>query len=136
VFKQKFTYGEGNKWSSLISVFSEFAKGERYSYTYGGDINGDGLGLNDLISIPTDAQIDQMAFKGDATAQRSALKAYIAQDKYLSGRGGEYTDKYGALSPWFRHIDLRFAQEYVLPEKNTIQLTLDILNAAILISSK
>jgi hypothetical protein len=136
VLSKKFTYGEGNKWSSLISVFSEFVKGGRYSYTYGGDINGDGSGLNDLIFIPTDAQVDQMAFKGDATAQRSALKAYIAQDKYLNGRRGEYADKYGALSPWFSHIDLRFAQEYVLPEKNTIQFTLDILNAANLISSK
>jgi hypothetical protein len=136
VLSKKFTYGEGNKWSSLISVFSELVKGGRYSYTYGGDINGDGSGLNDLIFIPTDAQVDQMAFKGDATAQRSALKAYITQDKYLSGRRGQYAEKYGALSPWFSHIDLRFAQEYILPEKNTIQFTLDILNAANLISSK
>jgi hypothetical protein len=54
----------------------------------------------------------------------------------LSGRRGQYAEKYGALSPWFSHIDLRFAQEYILPEKNTIQFTLDILNAANLISSK
>ena len=135
VLSQKFTYGEG-KWSTLISVFTEYVKGGRYSYTYSGDINNDGSGLNDLMFVPTDAQVDQMAFAGDAAAQRSALKAYIAQDEYLSSRRGQYTEKYGALSPWYSHWDLRLAQDYVLPNKNTIQFTIDILNVGNLVSNK
>ncbi len=135
VLSKKFTYGEG-KWSTLISVFTEYVKGGRYSYTYSGDINNDGSGLNDLMYVPTDAQVDQMAFAGDVAAQRSALKAYIAQDDYLSSRRGQYTEKYGALSPWYSHWDLRLAQDYVLPNKNRIEFTMDILNVGNLISNK
>ena len=135
VLSKKFTYGEG-KWSTLISIFTEYVKGGRYSYTYSGDINNDGSGLNDLLYVPTDAQVDQMAFAGDAASQRSALKSYIAQDKYLSERRGQYTEKYGVLSPWYSHWDVRLAQDYVLPNKNRIQFTIDILNAGNLISNK
>jgi hypothetical protein len=135
VFSKKFTYSEG-RWATLISLFTEYVRGGRYSYTYSGDINGDASGLNDLMFIPTDSQIDQMAFAGDASAQRSALKAYIAQDKYLSSRRGQYAEKYGALSPWFNHWDLRVAQDLILPNKNTIQFTMDILNVGNLISNK
>jgi hypothetical protein len=58
------------------------------------------------------------------------------QDKYLSGRRGQYAEKYGALSPWYSHFDLRLAQDYVLPNKNTIQFTMDILNVGNMISNK
>ncbi len=135
VLSKKITYG-GGKWSTLVSVFAEYVKGGRYSYTYAGDLNNDGSGLNDLMFVPTDAQVDQMAFVGDATAQRSALKTYIAQDDYLSGRRGQYTEKYGALSPWFNHFDLRIAQDYILKNKQSIQFTMDILNVGNLISNK
>lgn len=134
-FTKKFSYGEG-KWSTLVSVFTEYVKGGRYSYTYSGDLNGDGSGLNDLLFVPTDAQIDGMAFSGDATSQRSALKSYIAQDKYLSGLRGQMTEKYGALSPWYNHWDVRLAQTLHLKNKNTVQLSVDILNAGNLISNK
>jgi hypothetical protein len=133
VFSKKFNYGA---WGTLVSVFSEYVQGGRFSYTYSGDINNDGSGLNDLIFIPSDAQIDQMQFKGDAPAQRAALKAYIAQDKYLSDNRGKYAQKYAALSPWFSNWDVRIAQEYRLRNKNTIQFTMDILNAGNLISNK
>jgi hypothetical protein len=135
VFSKKFTYSDG-KWATLISVFSEYVKGGRYSYTYSGDINNDGSGLNDLMFVPTDAQVDQMAFAGDAASQRSALKAYIGQDKYLSGLRGQYTEKYGALSPWYSRWDLRLAQDLILKNKQSIQFTVDILNVGNLISNK
>jgi hypothetical protein len=56
-----------------------------------GDINNDGSGLNDLLYVPTDAEIDQMAFSGDAgqqATQKADLKTFIAQDEYLSGLRG------------------------------------------------
>ena len=135
IFTKKFVYAEG-KMSTLISLFSEYVQGGRYSYTYAGDLNNDGSSLNDLMYVPTDAQIDQMAFSGStATAQRAAFKAYIAQDNYLTSRRGQYTEKYAALSPWFNHWDLRLAQDFYLPEKQNIQISLDILNVGNLISS-
>jgi hypothetical protein len=113
-------------------------KGGRYSYTYSGDINGDGSGLNDLIYIPTNGEIDQMVFSGDAaaqTAQQTAFKEYIRKDDYLSDRRGQYSEKYGALSPWYSRWDMRILQDLYLPNNNVVQISLDILNFGNLINS-
>ncbi|ELR69817.1 Oar protein [Fulvivirga imtechensis AK7] len=132
-----FTYG-GN-WSTTVSVFFEYAKGGRFSYTYSGDINNDGSGLNDLIYIPTDNEIDNMAFTGSAAeqaAQRSALKAFIKQDDYLNDNRGEYAEKYDALSPWYSRWDFRTLQNYKLNNGHSIEFSIDILNIGNLISSE
>jgi Carboxypeptidase regulatory-like domain len=137
VFSKKFVYNKG-KMATLFSIFGEYAKGGRYSYTYSGDLNNDGSRLNDLMFVPSDGQIDLMAFSGNASEaafQRATLKSYIAQDEYLSGIRGQYTQKYAALSPWYSRFDVRLGQEFALPNKQSIQITLDILNAGNLISS-
>lgn len=123
---KKFTYADN--WATHLALFSEYVQGGRFSYTYSGDINNDGSGLNDLLYIPTDGEIDQMQFSGDAAAQRSAFKKYIAQDEYLSANRGQYAEKYATLSPWYSRWDVRIMQEYTLPNANTLQLSLDILN--------
>lgn len=132
---KKFTYG---KMATTISLFTEYVAGGRYSYTYSGDINNDGSGLNDLLFVPTDAQIDQMAFSGDAAAQatqKADLKAFIAQDEYLGGLRGKYTEKYGALSPWYNHWDLRILQDLNFSNTQGLQLSIDVLNIGNLINS-
>ncbi|MEZ4940359.1 MAG: carboxypeptidase regulatory-like domain-containing protein [Saprospiraceae bacterium] len=132
---KRFRYGS---FGTTISIFSEFVKGGRYSYTYSGDINGDGSGLNDLIYIPTNGEIDGMQFSGDAaaqSAQRAGLKEYIRKDDYLSTRRGQYAEKYGALSPWYSRWDMRILQDYYLPNNNVVQLSLDILNVGNLLNS-
>lgn len=131
---QKFSYG--NNMATHIAVFMEYVQGGRYSYTYSGDINNDGSGLNDLIYIPTDAEVDQMNFGGDAGAQRAALKSYIAQDDYLSENRGKFAEKYGAVSPWYSRFDMRVMQEFGLASGQSIQLSLDVLNFGNLLNSK
>ncbi len=135
---KKFTYGNG-KWATTVSTFFQYVKGGRYSYTYSGDINNDGSGNNDLIYIPTDAQIDQMAFAGaNAAAQRTAFKAFIAQDDYLAENRGKVAEKYGMLSPWWNSWDVRVLQDYnfkIGERTNTVQFSLDLLNAGNLLSS-
>jgi hypothetical protein len=37
------------KWSTSVSTFFWYAQGGRFNYIYGGDINNDGSGTNDLI---------------------------------------------------------------------------------------
>jgi hypothetical protein len=141
VAAKKFSYN-GGKMATTVSAFFQAAKGGRFSYTYSGDINGDGSGNNDLMFTPTDAQLDQMTFSGNATeaaAQKAAFKAYINQDDYLSANRGAVVEKYGLLSPWFSNVDLRILQDFnfkVAPTKtNTVQLSLDLLNLGNLISS-
>jgi hypothetical protein len=128
---KKFRYGN---FGTTLSLFGEWTRGGRFSYTYSGDINNDGSGLNDLIFIPTDAQLEQMNFTGDAAAQRAAFKRYIEQDDYLSSRRGQYAEKYGALSPWFSRFDFRALQDYYLPNGNNIQFSLDVLNVGNLLN--
>ena len=132
---KRFEYGN---MATSIAIFSEAVQGGRFSFTYAGDINNDGSGLNDLLYIPTDGEIDQMVFTGDdaaQSAQRMAFKAYIEQDDYLSENRGQYAEKYASLSPWNSRWDMRILQDFVLPNSNTIQLSLDILNVGNLINS-
>ncbi len=135
---KRFNYGEN--WATHIALFVEYAQGGRYSYTYSGDINNDGSGLNDLIYIPANSiEVGQLNFGGDAAAQaaqRSAFEAYIVQDEYLSANRGQIAEKYGAVSPWYSRWDLRLMQELGFSDDNNVQLSIDILNVGNLISSK
>ena len=137
ILAKKFSYS-GGKMATSVSIVSEYVQGNRYSFTYSGDINNDGGGNNDLLFIPTDAQIDQMKFSGNTpqqAAQRAGFKSYIAQDSYLSGRRGQYAEKFASLNPWYSKWDMRILQDFNLPNKNVIQLSLDFLNLGNLISS-
>lgn len=138
VASKKWKYNN-NKSATTISTFFEYAQGGRFSYVYGGDINNDGSGANDLIYVPTTAQIANMNFS--AVGQGAAFDAFIAQDKYLNSRRGQYAERYAALSPWRGRWDLKVLQDFNFKlnsgsdKINTIQLSLDILNAGNLINS-
>ncbi|MBL7828752.1 MAG: TonB-dependent receptor [Saprospiraceae bacterium] len=140
-FSRKFSYGgaEDNQFGTTIGLFFQVAQGGRFSYTYTGDINNDGSGNNDLMYIPTDAEIDQMQFAGaDAAGQRQGLKNFIAQDDYLSDNRGTVVEKYGILSPWYNNLDIRILQDLnhkAGSRMNTLQLSFDLLNAGNLISN-
>jgi hypothetical protein len=59
VASKKWSYGTDKKWST-VSTFFEYAQGGRFNY--GGDINNDGSPTNDLIYVPTTAQLQTMVF--------------------------------------------------------------------------
>jgi hypothetical protein len=136
---KKFSY-KNDKMSTTVSMFFEYSQGGRFSYTYAGDINGDGGFNNDLVYVPTNTEIDAMAFAGTTTeqsTQRTAMKSFIAQDDYLSGKRGGYAEKYDILSPWQSNWDLRILQDFNINDNgNKIQFSIDILNVGNLISSK
>lgn len=132
---KKFTYGS---LATTISVFFQYAEGGRFSYTYSGDINGDGSGLNDLLYIPTAGELVQMQFdetNNSAEVQKAALEAFIQQDEYLVENRGSYVEKYDLLSPWYANWDLRVLQDLNLSNGNQIQFSIDVLNLGNLISS-
>jgi hypothetical protein len=139
VGSKKWKYGK-DKWATTFSTVFEYAQGGRFSYTYGGDINNDGSGANDLIYIPTSAEIATMTFTGGA-GQGTAYDNFISQDDYLSGRRGQYAERYGALSPWRGRWDMKILQDYnfkvssASEKKNTIQFSIDILNFGNLLNS-
>jgi hypothetical protein len=140
-----FEYGDG-KWSTTLSTFFQMGQGGttqndnvgdfRFSYTYSGDINNDGSGLNDLIYIPTETELAQMNFVNNE--QRNAFAAYIAQDEYLSANRGSYAEKYAVLAPWYSSWDFRVLQDYNFVaggREQTIQFSIDVLNFGNLLSS-
>jgi hypothetical protein len=135
---KRFSYSDG-KMATTISLFFEYDKGGRYSYTYGGDINNDGSSLNDLLFIPTDAQIDGMKFSGNTVAEQAAqkagFKAYIAQDEYLNGNRGSYAGKYATLSPWYSKWDLSVFQDFNVAKGHSIQLSFTMLNVGNFLNS-
>lgn len=138
VGSKKWKYGK-DKWATTVSAFFEYAQGGRFNYTYGGDINGDGSSVNDLIYIPTTTEIGQMTFSG--AGQAEAFDKFISQDKYMKDRRGQYAERYGAISPWRGRCDLKLLQDYnfkvssASEKKNTIQFSIDVLNFGNLINS-
>ena len=80
---QRFGYGRTKQFATTVSLFGSWTSGDRFAYVYGGDINNDGTATNDLLYVPTDAEIDAMTFaplidvngiSQNGAAQRAALK--------------------------------------------------------------
>ena len=142
-----------DKHRTQIGLFAELAEGNRfsgaggnrYSFIYSGDVNGDGQGGNDLIYIPrTQSEIILLPYANasgqtvSAQQQWADLDAFITQDKYLSGHRGEIAERFGAVNPWYSTIDLRLLQDMVLStgaKRHTLQLTVDVMNFGNLINS-
>jgi hypothetical protein len=140
---RRFAYAD-DKLATTVGFFFEAGQGNRFSYTYAGDLNRDGIPGNDLIFVP--ASRDQINLVDITTTnaagntvvvttaaqQWQQLDAYINQDKYLSSRRGQYAERNGALSPWYTQLDAKLAQDFSIitssGRKNTLQLSLDILN--------
>lgn len=133
VVSKGWTYGKTSQWGTTISTFFEYAQGGRFSYTYGGDVNGDGSSVNDLIYIPTEVEVGQMLFA--SAGQAEALNSYIEQDSYLNGRRGNYAQRYGAIAPWRGRWDVKILQDLRVGKDNQVQFSIDVLNFGNMISS-
>ena len=127
---------EGNRFAG--------AGGNRYSFLYSGDVNGDGTGGNDLIYIPRDQSEITLAdcptgCGANVTAQQqwAALDAFIEQDDYLRSHRGEIAERSGAVNPWYSNVDLRILQDFAFggATRHNFQVSLDLLNVGNLISS-
>lgn len=140
------------RFRTQIGVFVELAEGNRfagaggnrYSFLYAGDVNGDGYGGNDLIYIPRDQSeilFDPFTSGGvtlSAQEQWTRFNAFIEQDEYLREHRGQIADRFGAVNPWYSNIDMRVLQDIALNaggRRHAFQLSLDILNVGNLLNS-
>ncbi|MBN2666591.1 MAG: TonB-dependent receptor [Bacteroidales bacterium] len=120
--------------ASTISLFYSGFTPYGNSFTYSNDMNGDAV-TTDLIYIPK--QKGEVSFL--TSADENAFFEFIEQDRYLSKHKGEYAEAYAARAPWVNRIDLRFVQDFSVKAgntRNTLQLSIDVLNAGNLINSK
>lgn len=109
----------------------------RYSYTYSGNITGEGGGSS-LMYIPEsleDAQlIDRVsggAITQTAQQQWDILNNYIENDPYLSENRGTVSERNGAVLPWLHRLDLSIVQTINLtkdPSEHRLEFRADILN--------
>ena len=128
---------EGNRFAG--------AGGNRYSFLYSGDVNGDGQAGNDLIYIPrTQAEIqfapyvDRTGRTISAAEQWTLFDAFIRQDPYLSAHRGEIAERFGAVNPWYSNVDMRVMQDFSVGRAarlHTFQVSLDVLNVGNLLNS-
>jgi hypothetical protein len=141
------------RFRTQVGLFLEVAEGNRfagsggnrYSFLYAGDVNGDGSGGNDLIYIPRSQS--EIVLAPDTLRsgpiispqeQWDRLNAFIEQDEYLREHRGEIAERFGAVNPWYSNVDLRVLQDVALQaagRRHAFQLSLDILNVGNLLNS-
>ena len=112
---------------STVSLFYSGYSGSALSYIYYNDANKDGT-TSDLMYIPRSKE-DFIWKNGDADAE--AYFAFAKNDPYLSKHAGEYAKRYAGYEPFYNRLDFRFLQDFsmdVAGKKNTLQLSVDIIN--------
>lgn len=138
--RQYFDFG-----ATSVSLFAESRNIGNASYTFSGDMNGDGGFTNDLIYIPRDqAEMNFEPYTASgrtftAVEQAAAWDAYINQDKYLRAHRGKYAERGAVFLPMLFRADLSATQEIfkdVGGKRNGIQLRLDVLNIGNLLNNK
>jgi hypothetical protein len=130
--KEYFSFG-----GTTVSLFWEGYSLGTASYTFSGDLNGDGSTSNDLIYIPRDASemnFEQFTASGrtfTVAEQQAAWEAFIQQDKYLSANRGKYAERNGVRLPMVFRADLSIAQDVftnISGTRNGLQFRVDFLN--------
>lgn len=144
--REYFSFG-----ATTASLFLENRTINNTSYSFSGDLNGDGGTSNDLIYIPRD--VSEMNFEtytlpasGTLPAvtftgaeQAAAWEAFIQQDKYLSANRGKYAERGAVFLPRVTRADFSLAQEIfgnVSGQRNALQLRLDFLNVGNLLNKE
>ncbi|WP_295794035.1 carboxypeptidase regulatory-like domain-containing protein [Mucilaginibacter sp.] len=126
--------------ATTLGLIFEMANNGAVSYitsaNAGNDLNHDGSTTNDLMFVPK-AQGDIELVKDFAADPRTPdeiwnqLNAFISQDKYLSAHRGQFTQRNGVILPYFKRLDLHFAQDFftnIGKTKNTLTFTADFIN--------
>jgi hypothetical protein len=122
--------------SSVGLVYQRYSP-FRFSYTYNGDLNGDGINLNDLVFIP--ATVDQITLVKNGTSDPrtpaeiwAQLDNFIKQDPYLSQHRGEYSERNGGVAPFVNKLDMNFTQDFFVNtskgQRNIIRVSFDMVN--------
>jgi len=141
--KEYFSFG-----ATTLSLFFDAHTDGNTSYTFAGDLNGDGAS-NDLIYIPRD--VSEMNFSqftcpattcGTATTftsadQAAAWEKFIQQDDYLRTHRGQYSQRNAIFLPVVKRADFSIQQELFTDfasRRNSFQIRADIVNVGNLLN--
>lgn len=126
---KRFTYANKKAFTTVSLIYTG-ESGQPFSYVYSGSTPPirDGQTNNDLIYIPTAAELQNMTFttlnlSGSSytdVQQKTAFEQYIQNDKYLSSHRGQYAERNGSRVPFSNIVDLKLTQGFNLKiGKNT-----------------
>jgi len=140
---KKFNYAHNFLGTTITLVYTG-QSGAPLSYVYGTnavvrDADPSGGYTNDLVYIPTAAEINTMTFfdPGTATttntqaAQRVAFNNFIENNPYLRKHRGQFAERNGDRLPFTNIIDFKIAQDFNIKmgnQKVSFQITYDVFN--------
>jgi len=145
---KKFEYAR-KRLGTTISLVYNGQSGNPFSYTMSGNINGDGVFFNDLMYIPTAADIasNLYVFLANSTngvtyspdQQKTLFNQYIENDKYLRKNRGKFAERNGARLPFSHVIDLAVKQDFNLKvgsKTYQVQLSYEVSNFTNMLNSE
>lgn len=130
-------------WATQATLFVTAQSGSPFSY---GVVNNSVQGLPQQVSLvyipKTDEAIrffqDYTNTNGQlvtAAAQAAAFNQFVESNDYLRSRRGGFTERNTGRTPWNVQADLHLAQEYLLGGKQSVTLSIDVINLTNLINS-
>lgn len=137
---KKISYAKG-KLGTTVTLTYNGQSGSPYSFVYRNSMVGDRSRSenNDLIYIPTSAELQQQIFINNTVGgvvytpvqQKQMLENYIKGDKYLNAHRGQFADRNSSRLPFTNLIDLSLKQDFNVKISNhtyQLQLTYDVYN--------
>lgn len=134
--------------TTSLSIFYSGQSGSPYTFIYSSSPNPFSNSSNaNLVYIPKAGELLNFADIKDITGttviysaaqQQTDFNNYINNDKYLSTRRGEYTERNGERTPWNHEVDLKLMHEFKFKGSNkqhSLQVSLDIFNVLNLINN-
>jgi hypothetical protein len=127
--------------TTSLSFFYSGQSGSPYTFIYSSSPNPFGNASNaNLVYIPKAGEQLNFADIKDAVTgavtysaakQQTDFNNYISNDKYLSERRGEYTQRNGQRTPWNHELDMKLMHEFKFKGNNkqhSLQLSVDVFN--------
>ena len=141
VFGYKINYGGNYGGSTSFNLGYIGEQTGAFTYSYNGDMNGDGTSFNDLMYVPLKG--DQIRFQSLSVVsngvtrvyteaeQQAAFEGFINQDSYLRTKRGQYVDRNARVLPMLHRVDFSVTQDFYIKiagKQNNFQFRADILN--------
>ena len=128
----------GNR-KTTVGLFYEGRIGKPYSWVYKNDMNGDGVGGNDLMYIPKAPGSGEVLFFGANAAAKAATEAafwtVVDANKVLGDAKGGVVSRNSAFSDTVHSFDVRLSQELDgFSPKHKSTFILDIFNVGNLLN--
>jgi len=122
---------------TLLSLVYVGESGQRFTFVYNGDANGDGQTSNDLIYVPASQNEIRFASGAVTPAQSWAnLNDFIERTPCLREARGTIIERGACQEPWYNQMDLRLSQELSTFRGQRAEITLDVLNVMNLLNDE